>query len=188
MLAGMRTEKEKMLGGELYLGNDPELVAECLACRRLLRELNESDPGDLEERARVVRRLVGRMGEGAYIEPPFHCDYGTHITLGARFYANFGCVLLDCAPIVFGDDVFLAPGVHIYAATHPTNAAERIKGPELAFPVHVGARVWLGGGSIILPGVTIGEGTTIGAGSVVTKGIPANVVAAGNPCRVLRDA
>ena len=184
----MRNEKEKMLGGELYLGSDPKLTLERLACRRLLRELNESDPADLPARMQVLHRLLGHCGADVTIEPPFRCDYGTHITLGARFYANFDCVILDCAPVVIGDDVFLGPGVHIYAATHPTNAAERIKGPELALPVTIGARVWLGGRSVVLPGVTIGAGTTIGAGSVVTKDIPADVIAAGNPCRVLRPA
>ncbi|HCF57824.1 MAG TPA: maltose acetyltransferase [Myxococcales bacterium] len=182
----MRTEKEKMLGGELYLGNDPELVAERIACRRLLQQLNQGDPGDLAARQSLLARLLGGMGENAYIEPPFFCDYGSHIYVGDRFYANFQCVILDCARIEIGDDVFFAPGVHVYAATHPLEAAERIKGPELARPVSIGSRVWMGGGSIVLPGVRIGEDTTIGAGSVVTRDVPAGVLAAGNPCRVIR--
>ncbi|MGI5864646.1 MAG: sugar O-acetyltransferase [Myxococcales bacterium] len=182
----MRTEKEKMLAGELYLGFDPELVAERIACRRLLQKLNQSDPADLAARQSLLAQLLGEMGENAYIEPPFFCDYGSHIYVGARFYANFQCVILDCARIEIGDDVFFGPGVHVYAATHPLDAAERVKGPELARPVSIGSRVWVGGGSIILPGVRIGDDTTIGAGSVVTRDVPAGVLAAGNPCRVLR--
>jgi maltose O-acetyltransferase len=122
-----------------------------------------------------------------WIEPPFFCDYGEHIRLGARVYMNFQCVILDCNLVTLGDDVFLGPGVHIYAATHPLDPDERIKGPELGRPVTIGAKVWIGGGSIICPGVTIGEGSTIGAGSVVVKDIPPYVFAGGNPCRVIRN-
>lgn len=186
MTTSEKHEKHKMLAGELYLGNDPELVAERLACRQLLRAFNDADPADVQGRAATLRKLLGAFGEGSYVEPPFRCDYGTHTKIGARFYANFDCVILDCNTVTIGDDVFFAPGVHIYAATHPLDAHERSKGPELARPVTIGHRVWIGGRAIVLPGVTIGDNTTIGAGSVVTKDIPANVVAAGNPCRVLR--
>jgi maltose O-acetyltransferase len=181
-----RSEKEKMLAGELYLASDAELVAERLQCRQLLRAFNDSDPADEDGRRRTLARLFGRVGENAVIEPPFFCDYGGNISVGARLYANFQCVILDPGRVEIGDDVFLGPAVQIYTATHPLDAAERIRGPELARPVRIGARVWLGGGTIVLPGVTIGDGTTIGAGSVVTRDVPAGVLAAGNPCRVLR--
>jgi maltose O-acetyltransferase len=180
------SEKEKMLGGEPYLPSDPQLTQERVRCRELLRAFNGSDPADGEGRADLLRSLLGRAGQDAFIEPPFHCDYGYNIRVGARFYANFLCVILDPASVEIGDDVFFGPGVHVYTATHPVDAAERIRGPELARPVRIESRVWIGGGSMILPGVTIGDGTTIGAGSVVTRDVPGGVVAAGNPCRVLR--
>jgi maltose O-acetyltransferase len=175
-----------MLAGELYLGDDPELTAMRVRCKRLLREFESADPGDLATRTALLRRLLGAAGEGAYIEPPFRCDYGSNIFVGARFYANFDCVILDCARIDIGDDVFFGPGVHLYGATHPIDAEQRIAGPEFARPVRLGARVWIGGRAVVLPGVTIGEGTTIGAGSVVARDVPAGVLAIGNPCRVVR--
>ncbi len=176
-----------MLAGELYDPNDPALVAARERCRWLLRELNGSAPGDETTRARVLGELLGAIGEKSWIEPPFYCDYGANIFLGARFYANFGCVILDCARVDVGDDVFFAPYVQLYPATHPLDAATRISGVELAKPIRIGSRVWIGGGAIVLPGVSIGEGTTIGAGAVVTRDVPAGVLAAGNPCRVLRE-
>ena len=175
-----------MLAGELYQPADPQLTADRLRCRELLRAFNGSDPAHDEGRMRLLQSLLGRAGQGAFIEPPFHCEYGYNIRVGARFFANFLCVVLDPASVDIGDDVFFGPGVHVYTATHPIDAGERIRGPELARPVRIGSRVWIGGGSIVLPGVTIGDGTTIGAGSVITREVPAGVVAAGNPCRVLR--
>ncbi|MBA3314388.1 MAG: sugar O-acetyltransferase [Planctomycetota bacterium] len=180
------SELDKMLAGELYRPYDPELVTMRKAARLLTAEFNASSPVDEALRRGLLPRLFGRCGENVYVEPPFRCDYGIHISLGNRVYLNFDCVFLDCARITIGDDVMFAPGVHLYAATHPLNAAERIKGPELAAPITIGDRCWIGGRSLVLPGVTIGENTTIGAGSVVTRDIPSNVVAAGNPCRVLR--
>ncbi|MCY1030787.1 sugar O-acetyltransferase [Corallococcus sp. BB11-1] len=182
-----RTEKEKMLAGELYLATDPQLMAERAHARKLLREYNQSTQDEPKQRADLLTRLLGAVGEGTWIEPPFFCDYGAHIRLGARVFMNFQCVILDCNPVTLGDDVFMGPGVQLYAATHPLDADERIKGPELGRPITIGAKVWIGGGSIICPGVTIGEGTTIGAGSVVTRDIPPYVFAAGNPCRVIRQ-
>lgn len=182
----MSTERQKMIAGELYDPNDPALAAERLRCRQLLRAFNHSDPADEDLRRNLMAELFAAVGAGALIEPPFHCDYGTNISIGARFFANFQCVFLDPARIEIGDDVFLGPGVQLYTATHPIIADERIKGLELAKPITVSSRVWIGGGTIVLPGVTIGPGTTIGAGSVVTRDVPAHVVAAGNPCRVLR--
>lgn len=181
-----RTEKEKMLAGELYVATDPELTAERVRARKLLRAYNQSTEDEVPQRERLLSQLFGSVGAGTWIEPPFLCDYGEHIRLGARVFMNFQCVILDCNPVTLGDDVSLGPGVHIYAATHPLDADERIKGPELGKPVTIGAKVWIGGGSIICPGVTIGEGSTIGAGSVVVKDIPPYVFAAGNPCRVIR--
>lgn len=180
-----RSEKEKMLAGELYNAYDPELSAERKVARELVRLYNSSSEDD--DREAILRGLFGRVGDGIIIEPPFHCDYGRYTFLGERVYMNFGCVILDCNEVHIGDNVMFAPYVQIYAAHHPILASERIKGPELANPVHIGNNVWIGGGSIVLPGVTIGDNTTIGAGSVVTKDIPADVVAAGNPARVMRE-
>lgn len=182
----MATEKEKMLAGELYFAADPQLVEERLRCRRLIRAFNDHDPADEAGRVGALKMLFERFGEKSQIEPPFHCDYGSNISMGARCFVNFQCVILDCARVEIGDDVFMAPGVHIYTATHPVDPEERVSGFEFARPVRIGSKVWLGGGAIILPGVTIGEGSTIGAGSVVRQDIPARVVAAGNPCRVVR--
>src|SRR5262245_37095143 len=137
----MRTEREKMLAGEPYLSGDPELVAARLACRELLARFNHSAPGDREARARLLGELCGRAGEGSWIEPPFSCDYGTNIQLGRFFYANFNCVILDCASVTFGDDVLLGPAVQIYTAGHPLDATERAAGVEFARPVHVGSKV-----------------------------------------------
>jgi maltose O-acetyltransferase len=183
----MTSEREKMLAGDLYVAADPELVALRRDARKLTAELNAAGPLDEARCRAVLSRLFGRCGKNVWVEPPFYCDYGVNILLGDRVYLNFNCVLLDCATITIGDDVMFGPAVQVYAAHHPLNAAERIKGPELASPITIGPRCWIGGGAILLPGVTIGENTTIGAGSVVTKDIPANVLAVGNPCRVLRE-
>jgi len=173
-----------MLAGELYDAYDPELCAERKVARELTKLYNASTEDD--DREAILHKLFGKIGNGVIIEPPFYCDYGTHTYLGDKVYINFGCVILDCNEVHIGDNTMLAPYVQIYAAHHPIEAGERIKGPELASPVHIGNNVWLGGGAIVLPGVTIGDNTTIGAGSVVTKDIPADVVAAGNPARVIR--
>lgn len=182
-----RSERQKMLAGEPYVAADPELVAARKRARRLTRLFNQSTEEELAEREALLRELFGSAGARLEIEPPFRCDYGTHIHVGDGFYMNFGGVILDCAEVRIGKNVLCGPGVHIYAATHPLEAAERVKGPELARPVAIGDNVWLGGGTIICPGVTIGDNTTIGAGSVVARDVPANVFAAGNPCRVVRE-
>jgi maltose O-acetyltransferase len=135
-----------------------------------------------------LQELLGAVGEKPVITPPFHCDYGSNIFLGDRVYMNYGCVILDCNTVHIGDDTMFAPYVQVYAAYHPIDPTVRLSGRELAAPIRIGKNVWVGGGVIICPGVTIGDNTTIGAGSVVTKDIPANVVAVGNPCRVLRSA
>jgi maltose O-acetyltransferase len=182
-----RKELDKMLSGELYSALDPELVAKRRRARRLTQVLNGADPDRPEDHTAVLRDLLGGLDEGCWIEPPFHCDYGSHIFLGKHVYMNFGCIILDCARVEVGENTMFGPAVQLYTATHPINAAERITGQELARPITVGANVWIGGGAIIGPGLTIGDGTTIGAGSVVTRDIPANVFAAGNPCRVIKD-
>lgn len=181
-----RTEREKMLAGELYIADDAELTALRMRARRLTRQYNQTreDEGDL--RASLLRELFGATGKHFFIEPPFHCDYGSNVSLGENFYMNFNGVILDCNEVRIGDNVQCGPGVQLLAATHPLAAAERIAGPELSAPITIDDNVWLGGGVIVCPGVTIGANTTIGAGSVVTRDIPTNVFAAGNPCRVIR--
>jgi maltose O-acetyltransferase len=182
----MKNEYQKMLAGELYDAGDNELMLLRVKARELLQVYNQT-LYDKEKRLKVLQQLQIKMGNNIDIQAPFFCDYGCHIEVGDNFFANFNCVFLDCNYIKIGDTVFLGPGVQIYAAHHPVVAAERIKGPELASPVTIGDNVWIGGGSIICAGVSIGDNTTIGAGSIVVKDIPANVVAAGNPCRVIRN-
>jgi maltose O-acetyltransferase len=186
-----RTEKMKMLAGQFYRTADPELMRERARARRIARQYAETDMEDQERRETLLRQLFGAMGEHVWIEPPFYCDYGTQIFLGDGVFMNINCIILDGARVTIGHNVLLAPGVHIYTASHPVEAALRVPSgggtpPGMALPVTIGDNVWVGGGAIICPGVTIGENSTIGAGSVVTKDIPANVLAAGNPCRVLR--
>jgi maltose O-acetyltransferase len=181
----MKSELQKMLDGELYQAWDKELVVMRDNARTLLSKYNLMIAAPLEERTAVLKDLLGNCST-IDIQPPFFCDYGSHIFAGKNFFLNFNCVILDCAKVTIGDNVMCGPYVQIYTAYHPVMAAERIKGPELASPITIGDNVWIGGGAIICPGVTIGDNTTIGAGSVVTKDIPANVFAAGNPCKVIR--
>ncbi|MDH3651801.1 MAG: sugar O-acetyltransferase [Saprospiraceae bacterium] len=181
-----RSELEKMLSGDLYDANDPNLKHLRLGARALTYRFNLSEPGEQDERQGILEELLGGMGDHCHIEPPFYCDYGRHIFLGDHCYMNFNCIILDCARVEVGDQVMFGPGVHLYAASHPLDASERSKGLELAAPIHIGRRAWLGGGVLVCQGVEIGENTTIGAGSVVTKSIPPNVFAAGNPCKVIR--
>ncbi|MEO7215823.1 sugar O-acetyltransferase [Mucilaginibacter sp.] len=180
-----KTELQNMLDGELYVAGDQQLVAMRDNARVLLSQYNQMMAEPLEKKNEVLKKLLGKCST-IDIQPPFFCDYGTHIIAGENFFMNFNCVILDCAMVTIGDNVMCGPYVQIYTAYHPVVAAERIKGPELAAPITIGDNVWLGGGAIICPGVTIGSNTTIGAGSVVTKDIPAGVFAAGNPCRVIR--
>jgi len=183
----MKTELEKMLAGELYIANDPTLVEMRFRARALFSEFNRTPHHAEPERQAIFQQLLGGFGPGLNIQPPFYCDYGSFITFGENCFLNFNCTFLDCARITIGNNFQCAPNVQLYAAYHPVNAVERDKGPELAAPITIGNSVWLGGGVIVCPGVTIGDNTTIGAGSVVTKDIPANVFAAGNPCRVIRE-
>ncbi len=182
----MKTELQKMLDSELYDAADATLVEMRLNCRQLIFKYNHSPIENTEEKRRLLGKLIGGMGKLIDIQAPFYCDYGSNIYAGENLFINFNCVILDCAKVTLGDNVFLAPYVQLYTAHHPVTAAERIKGPELATPIIIGNNVWLGGGAIVCPGVRIGDNTTIGAGSVVTKNIPANVVAVGNPCRVIK--
>ncbi len=181
------TERQKMLAGELYLASDPELSGLRERARQITGAYNSTRPAERDVRRALLNRLLGKMGPRIEIEPPFRCDYGTNIILGDNFYANFGCIFLDVAEIRIGENVMLAPNVQLYTAHHPLDAKTRVSMLEMGTPINIGDNVWIGGGAIILPGVSIGENSVIGAGSVVTKDVPANVVAAGNPCRVLRE-
>ncbi|NLL45276.1 MAG: sugar O-acetyltransferase [Clostridiales bacterium] len=181
----MRSEKEKMLAGELYNAADEELVSEREHARNLLYEFNHTRPGEKEKRQEIIKQLIVAK-DSFYIEAPFNCDYGYNIEVGDNFYANYGCIILDVNKVSIGDNVLLAPNVQIYTAAHPIDPFERLTGKEFAKPVSIGDNVWIGGEAIICPGVKIGNNVTIGAGSVVTKDIPDNVVAVGNPCRVIR--
>ncbi len=182
----MATEKEKMLAGDFYDALDPELVKERERARDLCRDLNTTREQEQEARRQILIELFGSGGDSVWMQPPFYCDYGSNIYLGKRVYFNFNCVVLDVCEVRIGDFTFFGPAVQIYTGTHPMNAALR-RTQELGKPVTIGSDVWVGGGAIICPGITIGSKTVIGAGSVVTKDIPENVIAAGNPCRIIRE-
>lgn len=176
-----------MLAGELYLACDPELRADRLRTRKILKQLNEMEPDD-PQKTKLLIRLFGSIGENADLEIPFRCDYGYNIHLGDRVMMNFGCVFLDVCEIRIGDDTLLAPNVHLYAATHPLDWRIRKNGgPESGKPITIGSDCWLGGGVIVCPGVRIGDRCVIGAGSVVTKDIPPDSLAVGNPARVVKS-
>jgi maltose O-acetyltransferase len=181
-----KTEKQKMLAGELYRSSDPELVAERQKASHLTGLYNSTTEQEIERRMQILFELFKAAGPTIEIEPPFYCDYGYNIHAGDGLFMNFGCVILDCHSVHFGEKVLCGPSVHIYTATHPTDPEIRLSGLELAAPVQIGNNVWIGGGAIICPGVTIGDHTTIAAGSVVVKDIPARVVAGGNPCRIIK--
>jgi len=183
----MRTEKEKMLAGELYDPLDHQLSSERRRARLLLKALNDTRDDQAEERARLIKELIPSTGTGVWIEPPFYCDYGSNITLGDDVFLNFNCVFLDVAAVRIGSRVLLGPAVQVYTATHPLRAEDRRMGLESGRAIEIGDDVWIGGAAIICPGVTIGNRSVIGAGSVVTKEIPDDVFAAGNPCRVLKN-
>lgn len=180
------TEKEKMLAGKYYMADDAELTALRKKARLITGQYNSS-PDDGEIREKLLRMLFKSCGKNISIEPPFRCDYGSNITIGDNFYANFDCIILDVCPVSIGSNVFMAPRVSIFAATHPIDALTRNSLLELGQPVTIGDDVWIGGNTVINPGVSIGNGSIIGSGSVVTKDIPSNVIAAGNPCRVIRE-
>ncbi|WP_100011325.1 sugar O-acetyltransferase [Lentibacillus sediminis] len=183
----MKTEKEKMLLGERYRPDDPELASDQLQAKRLTRLFNETKETELDKRTDLLKELFGSTGEKLFIEPDFRCDYGYNIHVGDNFYANFHCVFLDICEIRIGANCFMAPGVHIYTAAHPLDPTERNSGVEFGKPVTIGDNVWIGGGSIVNPGVDIGNNAVIGSGSVITKDVPDHVVVAGNPARVIKE-
>lgn len=182
------TEYEKMVSGNLYhASKDDSLEPLRVKAREIIYDFNMTRPSDVEKRKVYLKQLLGKTGNNFTIEPPFYCDYGQLIEIGEAFYANFNLTILDCASVKIGHNVMCAPNVSILTATHPIDPEIRNSELEYALPITIGNSVWLGAGCIILPGVTIGDNCVIGAGSVVTKSIPANCVAVGNPCRVLRQ-
>lgn len=183
----MKTEKQKMLSGEMYDPLDKQLSEERLQARSFIKELNETGEELVEKRAHLIKSLLPNAAESIWIQSPFYCDYGSNIVLGDKVFFNFNCVVLDVMKVEIGSRTLIGPNVQIYTATHPLNFRERASGMEYAKPVTIGQDVWIGGSSVICPGVSIGDRTVIGAGSVVTKDLPSNVFAAGNPCRVIRE-
>ncbi|QDY45225.1 acetyltransferase [Planococcus glaciei] len=183
----MKSEKEKMLKGELYDAADPELQEERLHARRLTRLFNQSLEADTDRRTALLKELFGSTGEVLVVEPAFRCDYGYNIHVGENFYANFDCVFLDVSEIRIGANCLMGPGVHIYTATHPLNVKERIAGPEAGRPVRIGDNVWIGGRAVINPGITIGDNAVISSGAVVNKDVPANAFVGGNPIRTIKQ-
>lgn len=182
----MVTDKERMLAGKLYIAGGEELAEDMRRARVLTRLFNNSTEEQQEYRTELLRKLFEATKKNVYIEPPFHCDYGCHITIGDNFYANYDCIVIDVAPVVIGDNVFFGPRVGLYTAGHPIDAGVRNSLLEYGKPIKIGNNVWIGGNAVINPGVTIGNNVVIGSGSIVTKDIPDDVVAVGNPCRVLR--
>lgn len=181
------TEKDKMLLGEIYDANyDKELIKERYIVKDKCFEYNNVKPSDIEKRTRLMKDILGGTKGDFLIEQPFMCDYGYNIEIGENFYSNHNLIILDANKVKFGDNVFIAPNCGFYTAGHPINIKERNEGIEYAKPIKVGNNVWIGGNVIVLPGVTIGDNVTIGAGSVVTKDIPSNVIAYGNPARVMK--
>jgi maltose O-acetyltransferase len=183
----MATEKEKMLAGELYNALDPQLTEDRLKARLLIKQLNDAAEDQTELRLNLLQELLPNAGEELWLQPPFYCDYGYNINTGDKVFFNFNCVVLDVAAVTIGSRTLFGPNVQIYTATHPMDYKQRASGLESAKPIHIGEDVWVGGSAVICPGVTIGDRTVIGAGSVVTKNIPPDVFAAGNPCRVIRN-
>ena len=181
----MRSEHDKMLAGDVYDPLDAELVRARCRARELCRQLNSTDETQLDERRQVLRALLGAGGNDVWMQPPFYCDYGSNILLGKKCFFNFNCVVLDVCQVRVGDHTLFGPAVQIYAASHPLDAELR-RTREFGMPVEIGSDVWVGGGAIICPGVTIGARCVIGAGSVVTRDVPTGAFAAGNPCRVIR--
>lgn len=181
-------EKDKMHSGELYLPNDKDIMAEQLLCLEKLYDFNATRPTEHEKRAKMLKEMFAEIGDGCYIEPPFHSNWGgKHCHFGKNVYANFNLTLVDDTHIYIGDYTMIGPNVTVATAGHPILPELRQKGYQYNFPVTIGKNCWIGAGAVIVPGITIGDNVVIGAGSVVTKDIPSNVVAVGNPCRILRE-
>lgn len=183
----MKTEKEKMLAGELYDPLDQQLSDERLRTRLLIKELNDTREDQKEERVRILKELIPNAGVGLWLQPPFYCDYGSNMVLGEKVFFNFNCVVLDVTYVKIGSRTLFGPNVQMYTATHPVDYQARASGVEFAKPIAIGEDVWVGGSAIICPGVSVGDRAIIGAGSVVTRDIPSDVFAAGNPCKVVRE-
>lgn len=180
-----RTEKQKMLAGALYNPDDPELHADSHAAKVWMQRYNAALDATPAERRERLRERFAAVGDGAVVRPPFHCDYGLHITLGAHVFLNYGCVILDCAPVSIGDRTQIGPGVQILTPDHPREPGPREAGLECAHAIRIGRNVWIGGGALLLPGISIGDDAIVGAGSVVTRDVPAGATVVGNPARIL---
>lgn len=183
----MKTEKEKMLAGEMYDPADHELLNDRENARRLVRLINQTTETEGDKRISLLKELFGSTGDNLFLEPAFRCDYGYNIHVGENFFANFECVILDVCEVRIGNNCMLAPGVHIYTAAHPLNPTERNSGREFGKPVTIGNNVWIGGGAIINPGVNIGDNAVIASGAVVTKDVPENVIVGGNPAKIMKS-
>lgn len=181
------TEKEKMLAGKLYMAFEEELVQDRKNARKLIERFNLTTSDHVEERSSLIAKLLGKHGIDTTINPPFQCDYGYNITIGDHFFANYDCIFIDVNTITIGDNVMFGPKVCLYTAGHPLDAEIRNLQLEFGYPIVIGDNVWIGGNTVVNPGVSIGDNAVIGSGSVVTKNIPSNVVAAGNPCKVIRN-
>jgi len=183
----MKTEKEKMLSEKPYKAFGNELLSERQFAKELIFDFNALRPSEIKKRNNIIQQLFGKTAEPFFIEPPFRCDYGYNIAIGANFYANYNLTILDCAKVTFGENVFIAPNVSIFTAGHPIHFEARNQEFEYAIPISIGNNVWIGGNVVINPGITIGDNSVIGAGSIVTKNIPNNVIAFGNPCKIIRN-
>ena len=180
-------EKENMLLGQIYNAQDKQLLKERKRAKELCFKFNNTNPSNYKRRTNIIKRIVGSVGANCWIEQSFWCDYGYNIEIGENFFANHNCIILDGAKVTFGDNVFIGPDCGFYTAGHPLDYERRNKGLEYAYPITVGNNVWIGAGVKVMPGVTIGDNVVIGAGSVVTKDIPSNKIAYGNPCKVIKD-
>ena len=182
----MRSEKEKMLSGDLYIAHDDELRVDFKRAKKLVREFNHTTEDQRDKRNEIIKKLFKKSGKGVYLEPPFYTDYGCNTEVGDNFYANYETIILDIAEVKIGNNILFGPRVGLYTAGHPIDAVIRNEAFEYGKPITIGDDVWIGGNVVINPGVTIGSNVVIGSGAVVTKDIPDGVIAVGNPCRVLR--
>lgn len=180
------TEWERMQKGLVYNDFDQDLFNKRVEAKKLFKTYNKTDDEEIDLRNKIMKQLFKNVGENVWIEPDFRCEFGKNITIGDNVYINFGCIILDCSEVTIGSHTLLGPNIGLYAANHSTDATERINGGCYGKPIHIGNNVWLGGDVKVLQGVTIGDNTIIGAGSIVTKDIPDNVIAVGNPCKVIR--